>query len=102
MTTTGRSHTSAYAYITLSLSLSGETYNNYTGSVPITLAAVSSTGVTVAYTGPTTLTLTPSAPTASSSIHITSSNPPGTYTVFVKASSTNFPSVTVKITVNQT
>jgi len=100
--TTVSTTTTTGADVTVSVSLSGGPDNNFTGSVPITLAAVSSTGVTVAFTGPTTLTLTPSAPTASSSIHITSSNPPGTYTVFVKASSTNFPSVTVKITVNQT
>ena len=71
------------ADVTISVSLSGGPDNYFAGSVPITLTAVSSTGVTAAFTGP-----------------------PGTYAVivkaFVNASPPTFPAVTVKITVNQT
>jgi hypothetical protein len=85
---------------TISVSLSGGPDNNFTAPVTALLATVQSTGLTATLTAPS-IALTPGAPTGSTTLTV-SAAAAGTYTVFVKASQTAFPSVTVAITVTVT
>ena len=82
------------------LSLSGAEDNNFTGTVPVTLTTVQSSGLAVGIS-PGSVTLTPASPFASLTLTVSAASP-GTYIVIVKASSPNFPSVTVMITVTVT
>jgi hypothetical protein len=83
---------------TIMVTLSGNpNFNNFTGTVPVTLTTVQTSGLT-AGVNPSSVTLTPSIPAASETL-VVSSATAGTYTVIVKASSPNFPSATVTITI---
>ena len=110
--------------VTIQVSLSGGPDNNFTGTVPVTLTTVQSpTGVTASLS-PSSISLTPANPSASAILTLSatlhgastsvSCNPVSLtigsptvctatvtstpYTVLVKASSPNFPSVTSTIT----
>jgi hypothetical protein len=88
------------ATATITVSLSGGPDNNFTAPVTAALATVQSTGLTAGLTAPS-ITVTPAAPTSSTTITVSAATA-GVYTVYVKASATNFPSVTVAITVTVT
>jgi hypothetical protein len=88
------------AMATISYSLSGGPDNNFTSTVTVALATVQSAGLTAGLSPPN-LTLAPATPTGSTTLTV-SASATGVYTVFVEASSANFPSVTLTITVNVT
>ncbi len=86
---------------TIMVTLSGNpNFNNFTGTVPVTLTSVQSSGLK-AGVSPSSITLAPSSPAASETL-VVSTATAGTYIVIVKASSPSFPSVTVTIAVTVT
>ncbi len=92
------------ANVAVSVSLSGGPDNNFTGTVPVTLTTVQSSGLT-ANLGTTSVTLSPGSPTASTTLQVSAATA-GTYIVYVKAfvnaAPPTYPAVTVKITVTVT
>jgi hypothetical protein len=85
---------------TISVALSGGPDNNFTGTAPVTLTTVQSSGLTASL-GTGGITLTSTSPIASTALAVSASTA-GTYTVIINASSPNFPSVTVTIAVTVT